>query len=175
MQRTMPPAVLARAVLQVVSGATIPLNELTARCSRLGYERTDMVQAPGHFSVRGGIVDVYPHGMEQPCRIEFFGDEVESIRLFDIYTQRSSRNIGEMTVLPNREMIDDPETRHDVIQQVMRAGASLSIDASELVAHIEDGGLFEGSERYLPYYHPSRRHHHELPAGPDADRPLRTG
>ena len=155
MQRTMPPAVLAGAVLRVVTGATIPLGELTARCNRLGYERTDMVQAPGHFSVRGGIVDVYPHGMEQPCRIEFFGDEVESIRLFDIYTQRSSRNIEEMTVLPNREMIDDPETRDDVVQRVMRAGESLSVDASELVAHIEDGGLFEGSERYLPYFHPS--------------------
>ncbi|MXX02844.1 MAG: transcription-repair coupling factor [Gemmatimonadetes bacterium] len=155
MQRTMPPSVLAGAVLQVAAGATVPLNELTARCNRLGYERTDMVQAPGHFSVRGGIVDVYPHGMEQPCRIEFFGDEVESIRLFDIYTQRSSRNIDEMTVLPNREMIDDPETRDDVIQRVVRAGASVSVDASELVAHIEDGGLFEGSERYLPYFHPS--------------------
>ncbi|MCY3712075.1 MAG: transcription-repair coupling factor [Gemmatimonadetes bacterium] len=155
MQRTMPPSVLAGAVLQVAAGATIPLNELTARCNRLGYERTDMVQAPGHFSVRGGIVDVYPHGMEQPCRIEFFGDEVESIRLFDIYTQRSSRNISEMTVLPNREMIDDPETRDDVIQRVKLAGKSHSIDASELVAHIEDGGLFEGSERYLPYFHPS--------------------
>ena len=155
MQRTMPPAVLDGAILRVATGGTIPLNELTARCDRLGYERTDMVQAPGHFSVRGGIVDVYPHGMDQPCRIEFFGDEVESIRLFDIYTQRSSRNIGEMTVLPNREMLDDPEKRDEVVQQVRRAGESLSIDASELVSHIEDGGLFEGSERYLPYFHPS--------------------
>ncbi len=155
MQRTMPPAVLSGAMLHVAEGASVPLNELTARCNRLGYERMDMVQAPGHFSVRGGIVDVYPHGMEQPCRIEFFGDEVESIRLFDVYTQRSSRNISELKVLPNREMIDEPETRDDVVRRVRQAGESLSIDASELVSHIEDGGLFEGSERYLPYFHPS--------------------
>lgn len=155
MQRTMPPTVLSGSVLHVAEGAAVPLSGLTARCGRLGYERTDMVQAPGHFSVRGGIVDVYPHGMEQPCRIEFFGDEVESIRLFDIYTQRSSRNIRELTVLPNREMIDDPETRDDVVRRARQAGESLSIDASELVSHIEDGGLFEGSERYLPWFHPS--------------------
>ena len=155
MQRTMPPAVLAGSILHVAEGAAVPLSELTARCNRLGYERTDMVQAPGHFSVRGGIVDVYPHGMEQPCRIEFFGDEVESIRLFDIYTQRSSRNIRELTVLPNREMIDEPETRDDVVRRVRQAGESHAIDPSELVSHIEDGGLFEGSERYLPWFHPS--------------------
>ena len=155
MQRTMPPAVLAGSILHVAEGAAVPLSELTARCNRLGYERTDMVQAPGHFSVRGGIVDVYPHGMEQPCRIEFFGDEVESIRLFDIYTQRSSRNVRELTVLPNREMIDEPETRDDVVRRVRQAGESHAIDPSELVSHIEDGGLFEGSERYLPWFHPS--------------------
>ena len=155
MQRTMPPAALAGSILHVAEGAAVPLSELTARCNRLGYERTDMVQAPGHFSVRGGIVDVYPHGMEQPCRIEFFGDEVESIRLFDIYTQRSSRNVRELTVLPNREMIDEPETRDDVVRRVRLAGESHAIDPSELVSHIEDGGLFEGSERYLPWFHPS--------------------
>ena len=155
MQRTMPPAALETSILHVATGGTVSLGELVARCSRLGYERTDMVQAPGHYSVRGGIVDVYPHGTEQPCRIEFFGDEVESIRLFDVYTQRSSRNIQELTVLPNREMIDEPESRGDVVERVRRAGEALSIDPSELVSHIEDGGLFEGSERYLPYFHPS--------------------
>ncbi len=155
MQRTMPPTVLQGSVLQVASGAAIPLSELTERCDRLGYERTDMVQAPGHYSVRGGIVDVYPHGSDQPCRIEFFGDEVESIRLFEIYSQRSSEHIRGLTVLPNREMIDDPEKRDEVVRRARRAGESLSIDASEPISHFEDGGLFEGSERYLPWFHPS--------------------
>ena len=155
MQRTMPPTVLQGTVLQVSSGSVISLRELTERCDRLSYERTDMVQAPGHYSVRGGIVDVYPHGLDQPCRIEFFGDEVESIRLFDIYSQRSSEQIRELTVLPNREMIDDPEKRDEVVRRVGRSGESLSIDPSELISHIEDGGLFEGSERYLPWFHPS--------------------
>ncbi len=155
MQRTMPPAVLDASTLHVSEGAGLPLSELTARCNRLGYERTDMVQAPGNYSIRGGIVDVYPHGVDQPCRIEFFGDEVESIRLFDIYSQRSSQNITELTILPNREMIDDPDTRDEVVRRVSQAGETLSIDSAELVSHIEDGGLFEGSERYLPYFHPS--------------------
>ena len=155
MQRTMPTVVLDASTLHVAEGADMPLNKLTARCNRLGYERADMVQSPGHYSVRGGIVDVYPHGLDQPCRIEFFGDEVESIRLFDIYSQRSSGNITELTVLPNREMIDDPDTREEVVRRVSRAGETLSIDSEELVSHIEDGGLFEGSERYLPYFHPS--------------------
>ncbi len=155
MQRTMPPTVLRDATLQLATDAAIPLDDLTARCVNLGYERTTMVQAPGNYSVRGGIVDIYPHGLDQPCRIEFFGDEVESIRLFDIYTQRSSEYIHELVVLPNRELIDDPATRAEVVGRARRAAEQASIDASELISHIEDGGLFEGSERYLPFFHPS--------------------
>ncbi|MDP7238731.1 MAG: hypothetical protein QGI34_18575, partial [Candidatus Latescibacteria bacterium] len=81
------------------------------RAVRHGFDRTHMVQMPGQFSVRGGIVDIFPHSLSRPCRIEFFGDEIDSLRLFDIYTQRSTENISELTMLPNREVVDEPAAR----------------------------------------------------------------
>tara|TARA_B100000029_G_scaffold516824_1_gene635364 strand:- start:83319 stop:86726 length:3408 start_codon:yes stop_codon:yes gene_type:complete len=155
LQRTIPPTVLNKSVFNISEGKTLQLNELIGQFVNLGYERADMVQLPGHYSVRGGIVDIYPSDLEKPCRIEFFGNEVESIRLFDIYSQRSTENINELNILPNREMIDNPETRNEAICQIRKTGRKLSIDTEELVDQIMEGGLFEGSERYLPFFHPS--------------------
>ncbi len=74
-----------------------------ARIDGLGYKRASMVYEPGEFSVRGGIVDIYPAGADAPVRIEFFGDMVESIRAFDTDTQRSIGPLDEVTVLPSKE------------------------------------------------------------------------
>ncbi len=66
-----------------------------------GFERTDFVYEPGQFSVRGGIIDIFSFGNEQPYRIELFDDEVESIRVFDPATQLSQKNIAQVTIVPN--------------------------------------------------------------------------
>ncbi|QQR99255.1 MAG: transcription-repair coupling factor [Sphingobacteriales bacterium] len=66
-----------------------------------GFERTDFVYEPGEFSIRGGIIDVFSFGNEQPYRIELFDDEVESMRIFDVETQISIRKISELTIIPN--------------------------------------------------------------------------
>jgi transcription-repair coupling factor (superfamily II helicase) len=67
-----------------------------------GYERVDMVERRGHFSVRGDIVDIYAVNYEQPLRLEFFGDEIDSIRLFDSHTQRSQGQVEHVRILPLR-------------------------------------------------------------------------
>ena len=66
-----------------------------------GFERTDFVYEPGEFSIRGGIIDIFSFGNEQPYRIELFDDEVESMRIFDVETQISIRKISELTIIPN--------------------------------------------------------------------------
>ncbi|PLV60179.1 transcription-repair coupling factor [Thermotoga sp. KOL6] len=75
---------------------TLPPEKLV----RMGYERTFTVQAPGEFSIRGGIVDIFSPGYDHPIRIELFGDEVEEIRFFNVATQRSFQATNEVVVLP---------------------------------------------------------------------------
>ncbi len=84
-------------------GGFIPMSHLLARLRQLGYVREDPVTELGEFSWRGGIVDVYSPSSELPVRIEFFGDEIESIRTFDPATQRSTGLVPQMDIVPMRE------------------------------------------------------------------------
>ena len=72
----------------------------------LGYERTGQVELPGQFSVRGGIIDIYPLTEDNPWRIELWDDEVDSIRSFDAESQRSLENVDEITIYPAAEKMD---------------------------------------------------------------------
>ena len=78
----------------------VSLDELVSHLRRVGYESHDMVEMPGQFTVRGGIVDIFPAEAERPVRLELFGDSVESLREFDPNTQRSVRPIEHVTLPP---------------------------------------------------------------------------
>jgi len=90
----------ARLSLNIGMGEEIPLEKLLQRLVQLGYEHADEVERIGQFSARGGIVDVYPINAENPVRIEFFGDEVDSLREFDLSTKRSLKNISSAAIMP---------------------------------------------------------------------------
>ncbi|SDZ96211.1 transcription-repair coupling factor [Selenomonas ruminantium] len=90
----------ARLSLNIGMGEEIPLEKLLQRLVQLGYEHADEVERIGQFSARGGIVDVYPINAENPVRIEFFGDEVDSLREFDLGTKRSLKNISSAAIMP---------------------------------------------------------------------------
>ncbi len=92
-----------RASLKIRVGEEIGLEFLTELLREIGYLRLNLVAENGEFAVRGGIVDIYPAAQEHPFRIEFFGDEVESIRAFEVDTQRSFRTVDELIILPIRE------------------------------------------------------------------------
>ncbi len=76
-----------------------------------GFERVDFVYEPGEFSIRGGIIDIYSFGNEYPYRVELFGDEVESIRIFDPQTQLSQKKVSELTIIPNVDR-QEKEVQH---------------------------------------------------------------
>jgi len=98
-QRVPPPERLKEEVLTVRAGEGIEVDSLVRRLLDAGYESVDFVGAPGEFAQRGGIVDVYPFDSSVPYRLEFFGDEVESIRIFDEATQRTERMVQMVEVL----------------------------------------------------------------------------
>lgn len=99
-ERTAVPAALDALRLQVAVGQELPLREVTATLERMGYRRVPAVAEVAEFSVRGGIVDVYGFGMPSPARLEWWGDDVSSIRAFDLTTQRSGNELPDVTVLP---------------------------------------------------------------------------
>jgi len=93
----------AKQSLHVAVGDVLNLEEMAAKLASMGYERSVMVEAPGQFAVRGGILDVFAANYERPLRIELFGDAVESIRSFEPDSQRSVSHVGAAQVLPARE------------------------------------------------------------------------
>ena len=88
LQYTMPKNVLEKATLKIEVGQQIAVEKCVDALTLLGYERTDMVEGTGQFSVRGGILDFFVPDNEYPVRVEFWGDEIDSINYFDIESQR---------------------------------------------------------------------------------------
>jgi transcription-repair coupling factor (superfamily II helicase) len=101
--------------LVLTRGEEPGFDALARRLFRLGYERVDVVAAAGEFAVRGGIVDAFPATADRPVRLEFFGDELESIRPFDIQSQRSDEAIDAVTIVPWREIVRDDALRANVL------------------------------------------------------------
>lgn len=92
-------------VIHIDKKTSIVESELAARLVELGYEKNYQVEAPGQFSIRGGIIDIFDLTEENPYRIELWGEDVESIRSFDILSQRSIEKLESMTIYPATEMI----------------------------------------------------------------------
>ena len=99
-QRTMPKPILLHAAFSLKVGESYEMNDLLSKLSGAGYSRCGMVEGPGQFAVRGGILDVYSPAADQPFRAEFFGDELDTIGYFDPDTQRRTENTEEVIVLP---------------------------------------------------------------------------
>lgn len=99
-QRTIPPQVLVQASFRLKVGKEYQMDSLLQKLSGAGYSRCAMVEGPGQFAVRGGILDVYSPAADLPVRAEFFGDELDTMGYFDPDTQRRTQNIDELVVLP---------------------------------------------------------------------------
>ena len=101
--RTEPPDFYGQLALQLRVGEQVPLEDLIAHLESIGYCRREPVEMVGEYSVRGGILDVFPPESPRPLRVEFFGDQIESMRRFDVETQRSVLKVEEAALLPLAE------------------------------------------------------------------------
>ena len=153
MQKTLSPALLERATTRIRRGSTLRLEEAVRRLVDVGYRRVRMVGDSGEFSVRGGIVDLLPFGYDDPIRIELSGDTVESMRQFDVYTQRSVRDLDEANVLPRREVVLVDEGTAELAARLEAAYPEGSSDRERLLDGLDSGFYFDGVEQYLPVIH----------------------
>jgi len=128
------PERLAATGLVLRPGGEIAPRELGERLARAGFSPEDPVDEHGEFFVRGGVVDIYPTSEAQPVRLEFIGDIIESLRRYDASTQRSLTALDQVTISPQRELLDDPDAPDNplkfdrsshVIDYVRLAGAQV--------------------------------------------------
>lgn len=120
MQPCIPPEVLKKSAVTLKYGEISDFDALVRFLSEVGYAKCDMVESRSQYAVRGGIVDLFPPLASAPVRVEFFGDEVDSISEFDPIDQRRKDSINEITVTPCRELILDPEARKRVSDHISK-------------------------------------------------------
>ena len=140
-------------------GKQIDLEQITESLFRMGYDRVDMVTSPAEFSLRGGIIDIYPVTETHPIRMELFDDEIDSIRHFDANTQRSLENIEATTIVPAKELL---VTKEDQLRAANRLEKQLKqalhkMSSSEAKVQLkeaieEDIALLEEAELFQEMY-----------------------
>lgn len=140
--------------LKFVLGESYDLKSCLHTLVNMGYESVDMVESKGHFSLRGGILDVYAPNTEEPVRIEFFDDEVDSIRTFDPTTQLSKDKVEDVVVGPCREVLLDDEVRERLAKKLTKSidkieNEELIGKLGELVEKINEDVYIDGLDRYF--------------------------
>lgn len=151
LQRVLTPFRIRESVRGFKQGTTIGHESLAKLLTRQGYSRTDTVIDHGEFAVRGSIVDIFPSSLEEGLRLDFFGDELESLRLFDPSTQRSTGVIKEHLLLPASEaLVDEESIKRFRSRYRERFGAPATQDP--LYEAVSDGRRLAGMEHWLPLF-----------------------
>ena len=101
-------------------GDECEIGDLSQRLVEMGYKREEMIEGIGQFSVRGGICDIFPPGYQNPVRLEFWGDEVDSVRSFDADTQRTLENTDFVRIVPVTEALYSEKRRDEIILELSR-------------------------------------------------------
>jgi len=150
-------------------GDETSVSGLAKKLVQMGYNKVDIVEGPGQFSMRGGIFDIFPLTSDKPYRIEFFDEEVDSIRYFDPVSQRSIEKTEELYISPARELVLEKESLKDGIAKIkqslklsmerlesIRENAKENIQGkiNELIEKMEEGIYDETLENYLPFFYP---------------------
>lgn len=172
LQRTIPPDMLSAHRMRIERMRELDLDQCALRLVELGYERVEMVERQGEFSRRGGILDIFPSTEASPIRIELFGDEIESIRSFDVETQRSIGERDWAEIAPAREILltkDRSEAAATAIGELLESeigkirsegdGESadrLSDRVEDDIVRIRNRSYFDGVEYYFPLVYPEK-------------------
>ena len=150
-QRLLTPFRVRQLTTRIEEGARIERNGLIDQLSSLGYERVESVAEHGEYAVRGSLIDLFPAGETQALRLDFFGDEIESLRRFDPADQRSTDRAKAFTLMPASEALLDEETIKRFRSRYRETfGATATGDP--LYEAISDGRRMSGMEHWLPLF-----------------------
>jgi transcription-repair coupling factor (superfamily II helicase) len=172
--KTVSPELFASMVRELSLGETVSLDEIKEYFIEAGYERVDMVEGKGQFSIRGGIIDFFSPIYQNAVRIELFDDEIDSIRYFDVLTQRSVSKLKKIRITPGREFmvtkeefIEGAENLQEELSSRLRASGGdrrkktsdtrVREKISEDIEKMRQGICFQEIEKYSPYF-PDKNH-----------------
>jgi transcription-repair coupling factor (superfamily II helicase) len=142
---------VAAQALSVAPGHVVPMDSIIAWLEHNGYNRSSTVREPGEYAVRGGILDLFPAGLDQPVRFDFFGDSLETIRSFDAETQRTLLDMRSLDLVPISEFQLVTETiRRFRMAYTAQFGAPTPDDA--LYQAVSEGRRYPGMEHWLPLF-----------------------
>ena len=156
-QKVLPRMVLGDVSQYLVTGEETDREALLAKLVKLGYSSVTLVEDRSTFSIRGGILDIFPSTMPQPVRIEFFGDFVETMRTFDPVTQRSLEPLPELILLPSREVIFSDEVAAGFASRLKKRCDDLGLPADrrrEISEQVQNSLFPSGIEYLQPLFHP---------------------
>lgn len=152
LQRVMPQYVLRESSFSAVKGGHLNLEDLQLFLSQNGYIRNETVRDVGEYAIRGGIIDLFPAGHEKPVRLDLFGDEIESIKVFDPLTQRTESSVGSFSLQPATEFFMD---EHSISR--FRAAYREQFGAvrgdDPLYQAVGEGRRYNGIEHWLPLFY----------------------
>jgi len=149
--RLLPPSFLAAYAFSFAKGEKFDNEQFIAQLTLAGYSRVTQVAAPGEFAVRGSLIDLYPMGEKAPFRIDLFDDEIESIRLFDVDSQRTLYPVDSIRLLPAREFPLDEKGRA-TFRRKFRAHFEGDPGKSRVYKDISAGIASAGIEYFLPLF-----------------------
>ena len=150
-QRTLTRFRIRQLVARLEPGARIGLDKLASLLASNGYVRVNTVNDAGEFAIRGGLVDLFPSGSESGLRLDFFGDEIESVRTFDPADQRTTGRVPGFTLLPASEtLIDEESIKRFRSRYREKFGATATGDP--LYQAISEGRRLAGMEHWLPLF-----------------------
>ena len=150
--RRLPPVSFVSArTLNLASGQTLPPADLRERLVTAGYAHVSSVVAPAEFAVRGSLIDLFPSGLTEPVRVDYFDDEIESLRRFDVKTQRSGDKLADLNLLPAREFALD-EDGISLFRKQFRQRFEGDPTRAAVYREVSDGSAAAGVENYLPLF-----------------------
>src|SRR5205085_116638 len=155
--RLPPPEAFASRIVRMQQGADLDPRAVMQTLVENGFVRTDLVGEAGEFAFRGGILDVFPPASSQPVRVELFGDTVDSLRWFDIETQRSGDASGPVTIHPITPFPITRETRNAIAKRLSLdfMDPLFKRDIAEKIEKMQENSMFPGIEHYAPVAVPS--------------------
>ncbi|MEG1284413.1 MAG: transcription-repair coupling factor [Romboutsia sp.] len=151
LRKYIPKDILLEYIINYKVGDIVNLDELSEKLVYLGYERVSKIEGFGQFSVRGGIIDIFSLEYTNPIRMELFDDEIDSIRTFDVFSQKSIDKIKKFVVTPSREFIYPKDTKDSVERIKKEIVRNTNEDVFKSIENIENKTYYEGIENYIDY------------------------
>ncbi len=155
MQPTIPPDILIDSIINIESDSEIKTEKLSLSLSASGYQRCEMVEGAGQFSIRGSIIDIFPVQSKLPVRIELFGDDVDSISYFETDTQRRTEHIERIEIPPASELVYNSETLIEKISEFQKSVRGKHADTVKQnlendIIRLESGEILSNIQKYYP-------------------------